>query len=215
MCWRRAHHATVHRALLFTETQWAKIASPRRSSLGRSARKSGLARRTLRIRVTNHESLEALSQALVLPNLTLPNLEDLPPLLSQCRECLPIPLLVARDLGGPIINIRLWCRCELACVAVPKAAVHAHNLPVFWQDDVGTSRQLFPVKAEAIPETMQHGANSQLGLRILRADAAHERASLLLLNRVHKKMMPALKLSLGSPTFAIAGCRGPHIATGG
>lgn len=62
-------------------------------------------------------------------------------------------------------------------MAVPETAMDKEDGIVFWQYDVGPAGQGFVLRAvdrEAVAETMEHGTNTHLSLRVAPPDAGHD-----------------------------------------
>jgi hypothetical protein len=81
-------------------------------------------------------------------------------------------------------------------VAEPEAAVDEDDGAEFRQDDVGFARERLVFRAvdgEAVAETVENGAQCELGLGIAPADAGHELRAFFRCEDVHGKrtQMPA------------------------
>lgn len=78
--------------------------------------------------------------------LTLPDNNDIPALCLQLAPDFLIAFLVPRYLGHPELRVGFWDRIKLTVfVAMPEAAMHEDNRPIFGQDDIRTSRKPFVV----------------------------------------------------------------------
>ncbi len=78
--------------------------------------------------------------------LTLPNDNNVPSFRLQLTPYFLIPLLVSCDLGHPKLLIGFRNYIILAVfMAMPEAAMHEDNRPIFGQDDIRTSRKPFVV----------------------------------------------------------------------
>jgi len=62
-------------------------------------------------------------------------------------------------------------------VAVPETSVDEDHLLLARKDKVRLSREVRPVKAEAVAEGVDQSTNLDLGFRIRRFDAAHQPAA--------------------------------------
>ena len=78
--------------------------------------------------------------------LTLPDDDDAPAFRLQLSPYLLIPLLVPGNLSHPELCVGFRNRIILTVfVAMPEAAMHEDNRPIFGQDDIRTSRKPFVV----------------------------------------------------------------------
>ena len=69
-------------------------------------------------------------------------------------------------------------------MSMPETAVYEDHLPAGAENEVGASRQVFRVKAVAIPQAVDESPNSDLGIRVLGPDSAHSLAALRSRERV-------------------------------
>jgi hypothetical protein len=70
-------------------------------------------------------------------------------------------------------------------MSVPKAAVNEHNLSSARQHNVRRTWKIATMESKAISGSEQHLADRDLGLRILAADFAHQRASAIWGQPIH------------------------------
>jgi len=72
-------------------------------------------------------------------------------------------------------------------MSVPEAAVDEDNGLVFAQDDIGFTRQIFAMQAEAVAGAVEHGADEEFGLCILSANLAHQLRALFWCQTIHNR----------------------------
>lgn len=81
---------------------------------------------------------------------------------------------VAFEFGDPKFTAVGWGRAVLAApVAMPEAAMNEDNSFVFGQDDVGTAREVFPVKPKTITHSVEERPDEEFRFRVLPPDAGH------------------------------------------
>jgi hypothetical protein len=68
---------------------------------------------------------------------------------------LPVAFDVASQFGHPVVTVRGGPGAiDTSGVLVPEAAVHEHNAPVTWENNIRASRKIPPMKTEAKTERM-------------------------------------------------------------
>ena len=107
-------------------------------------------------------------------NFTAPNCKHVPAELAQMAGVFFLVLHIALEFFLPELNIAFGGGGLFAAfVSVPEAAVNKNDGVVFRQDDVGFSRQLFDVFAEAVARAVQHRTDEDFGFGVLTFDARH------------------------------------------
>jgi len=94
-------------------------------------------------------------------------------LLCERFEALGVAVLIAPELLLPKIPIRARGESWFATMAVPKAAVNKYDLVARRKYQVRAPREILPVKAKAIAESMNKAPHRQFRLRVLAPDCAH------------------------------------------
>lgn len=106
--------------------------------------------------------------------------------------------LITRDLLLPEICSGTRKPEEVAIiVAMPETTVDKNRSSILGQDDIGTTGQVFSVKAEPEALAVQQLSYDNFGLCILAADAGHHPASRLLVDNVCQQTSSAGKISAG------------------
>ena len=110
--------------------------------------------------------------------LAFPDDQDLPTLGFELALHGGIALDVASELLLPEIVPRLRSGRPLAAgMAVPKAAMHEHDLASSRKDEIRMSSHPLHVQSVSIPEPMRGAAHEHLRLGVLAAYARHQRRS--------------------------------------
>lgn len=118
--------------------------------------------------------------------LTLPNDMAVPAGSFQCGKVSLVAIDVLPELPCPELRSCLGGGSIAAArVSMPEAAVHENASFPLWQDNVWSSRQVLPVKPEAVPASMEEFANSNLRLRISPGYPAHHPRSCGCIDNVH------------------------------
>ena len=74
--------------------------------------------------------------------LALPDLDDSPPTSSQLEAVPPVPSLIARELGDPIVGASLRNSAATAVVVMPEAAMYEDDHAVSSKDQIRRPRQV-------------------------------------------------------------------------
>ena len=150
-------------------------------------------------------SLQELPQSVLrlsLADFALPYHERTPPVCVEGGEILLVALLVACDLRGPVVAIRLWNPiAALAGVAVPEAPMNEDHLAAGAEHQVGLPWKSLPVKTVPIPRAMYQTAYHHLRSGVLGLDRAHGSAALL------GRHGYARRIAVGSDSFWTAPSR--------
>lgn len=85
---------------------------------------------------------------------------------------------VSRQFRQPELATRSGRSTAAAVVPVPEAAVDEDGKPTAGKDDVGTTRETTPVKAESEPHPMKGGTDGELRGGVSVTDEAHDSAAL-------------------------------------
>jgi len=111
--------------------------------------------------------------------LAFPDGEDAPTETAEGGGVAFVAGCVAFELLLPPRPLGLWDAGIFAVrVQMPEAAVDKNAITVAWQNDVGASRQITPVEAEAISHRVKQTSDKQFRLGILVANAGHQAAAL-------------------------------------
>jgi len=104
--------------------------------------------------------------------------EDIPACGLKSITIAGIALNIPFKFPGPKIRPSGGRACISATgMAVPETAMYEYDTPVFWQNDVRTSRKLPGVKPEAEAFSVKHRPEQKLGLGIPAFNPRHVPAS--------------------------------------
>lgn len=97
-----------------------------------------------------------------------------PPEVLERKNCTPVSLHVALELGGPEIDIAGRRRAPLASlVPMPETAMHENNSSARREDEVRTPGKLRRMQTVPEPGAMQGPAQEVLRLRVGASDTGH------------------------------------------
>ena len=111
---------------------------------------------------------------LAMLHVARPNGDHAPAELSEHSLVLLVALRIAAQFILPKIPPRRWDAALIATsMLMPDAAMDKDHGAGLWHDNVRASRQICPVKTEAVAHAVQNRANLLFSLGILASDAAH------------------------------------------
>ena len=112
------------------------------------------------------------------PGFTFPDYNYFPSGLPAFLQFYFIPSNIFRKLVSPFPDIRFRYVSQFtALMLVPETSMNKDYSPVFWQYNVGSSRQILSVDAEPVTITVQPASDRPLRFRVFRADSAHHLAA--------------------------------------
>ena len=116
-----------------------------------------------------------------------PDYQDTPPQLLQRPIILPISFNISQKLRIPEPCITGWTRGPFASwVLMPKATVHEDTCVVFWQNNIGVTWQVLPMKAKSKAHRVELPPYSQLWSSILSVYRRHYAGALSRCEFVHE-----------------------------
>jgi len=83
-------------------------------------------------------------------------------------------------------------------MAVPEAALHFDYEPMFFQDDIGTARQVGIMKPKAVAELIQCAPDGQFGFRIFRPNPRRD------LNKSSSKLVRSAAFAANTQSTTIS-----------
>lgn len=127
-------------------------------------------------------------------DFTFPHDDGEPAHFLEKRKVIFIPHDIFLKFPAPEIQAR-FRRISIFAprMSMPEAAMHKDYCPVFWKNNIRFSWKGFIRNSESVPHTMQHRADSKLGLCIRSSDAGHIPTAFFRGQRIHAKSSTALK----------------------
>jgi hypothetical protein len=140
------------------------------------------------------KTAQSLFQCRQVTGLAFPHDMRTPPPIGKRLLCLAVTRDISVKFGLPEFDAALGRVGETAAgMAMPETAMNKNRDPSARKNDVGSAREIAPVKLESNAEPVEDSPDGNFGSCILLADPRHHGASF----RRNRMVLPELGLAIG------------------